>query len=95
MKLRIPAWIITGILLIAVGAFYFFSRGQTTAVSPAGEAYRIESIEMPEGLTAEVGGLGFMPDGRLVACFHRGEVMTYEAEKKEWKLFADGLHDTL
>ena len=95
MKLRIPAWIITGILLIAVGAFYFFSRGQTTAVSPAGEAYRIESIEMPEGLTAEVGGLGFMPDGRLVACFHRGEVMTYEAEKKEWKLFADGLHDPL
>jgi hypothetical protein len=59
------------------------------------DAYRIESIEMPEGLTSEVGGLGFFRDGRLAACFHRGELMIYNPETKKWKLFAEGFHDPL
>jgi glucose/arabinose dehydrogenase len=57
--------------------------------------YRVESIATPPGLSAECGGLAFMPDGRLVACFHRGEVYTYDPKKKAWKLFAEGLHDPL
>ena len=36
--------------------------------------YSIDNISMPKGLDSQVGGLDFMPDGRLVACFHRGEV---------------------
>ncbi len=62
--------------------------------SPSGY-YTVETIKTPPGLSAEVGGLAFMPDGRLVACFHRGEVYTYDPAKQEWKLFAQGLHDPL
>jgi glucose/arabinose dehydrogenase len=57
--------------------------------------YKVETIPTPKGLATECGGLAFMPDGRLVACFHRGEVYTYDPAKKTWKLFADGLHDPL
>jgi glucose/arabinose dehydrogenase len=57
--------------------------------------YTVEDIATPPGLSPEVGGLAFMPDGKLVACFHRGEVYTYNPETKEWKLFAQGLHDPL
>jgi glucose/arabinose dehydrogenase len=63
-------------------------------VTPS-EYYRVENIATPPGLSAECGGLAFMPDGRLVACFHRGEVYTYDPAKQEWKLFASGLHDPL
>lgn len=58
-------------------------------------SYRVETIEMPEGLTAEVAALGFFPDGRLIASFMRGEIMTYDPKNKEWKLFAEGLHEPL
>jgi len=59
------------------------------------EAYTVETIEMPEGLTSETGGIDFLPDGRLVACFIRGEVMIYDPGTKQWALFADGLHEPL
>ena len=58
-------------------------------------AYVVENIKMPEGLTSETGGIEFLPDGRLIACFTRGEVMTYELVTKKWTLFAEGLHDPL
>ncbi len=57
--------------------------------------YTVENIPLPDGLMPEVGGMGFMPDGRLIACFHRGEVMTYNIETQQWKVFAEGLHDPL
>ncbi|WP_229310956.1 PQQ-dependent sugar dehydrogenase [Larkinella soli] len=57
--------------------------------------YEVENIALPKGLTAETGGLDVLPDGRLVACFHRGEVMIYDPKSKAWKLFAEGLHDPL
>jgi len=59
------------------------------------EYYTVEDIAMPPGLSVEVGGLAFMPGGKLVACFHRGEVYTCDTETKEWKLFAQGLQDPL
>src|SRR5687767_6490567 len=62
---------------------------------PVRESYTVETIQMPDGLTSETGGLGFLPDGRLVACFIRGEVMIYKPETKQWKLFAEGLHEPL
>jgi hypothetical protein len=57
--------------------------------------YTVENIPLPKGLRAETGGMDFMPDGRLVACFHLGEVMTYNPTTKVWKKFAEGLHDPL
>ncbi|MEM6840838.1 MAG: hypothetical protein AAF632_01325 [Bacteroidota bacterium] len=57
--------------------------------------YSVEDVPLPEGLTAEIGGMDFMPDGRMIVCFHRGEVMTYDPKEKTWELFAEGLHDPL
>ena len=91
---KITAWVIAGILLIGILGF-FFIKNVGAENSSADPSYQIETIDMPEGLNAEVGGIGFMPDGRLVACFHRGEVMTYDPERKVWKMFAEGLHDPL
>src|SRR5690606_32418782 len=58
-------------------------------------SYLVEDISMPEGLDAETGGLSFFPDGRLAACFTRGEIMVYSPETHEWTLFAEGLHEPL
>jgi glucose/arabinose dehydrogenase len=58
-------------------------------------SYRVESIPTPEGLTPETGAIGFLPDGRLAACFLRGEIMLYDPKTKEWSLFAEGLHEPL
>jgi len=57
--------------------------------------YSIENITLPEGLMPEIGGMDFMPDGRLAICFHRGEVMIYNPANNNWKVFAEGLHDPL
>src|SRR5678816_2647399 len=54
-------------------------------------SYKVETIEVPSGLMAQTGGIDFLPDGRLIACFMRGEVMTYNHATKEWKIFAQGL----
>ncbi|GAB4037510.1 DUF7133 domain-containing protein [Spirosoma gilvum] len=68
------------------------------AATPAdtiSDYYEVETIPTPPGLVAETGGLAFLPDGRMAACFHRGEVMLYNPKTKTWKLFAEGLHDPL
>lgn len=84
--LVIPAVAISIVLLI---------RNRKVGRELPGPSYRVETIELPPGLTGEVGGLGFLPNGSLIACFHRGEVMTYDPGKRQWKLFASGLHDPL
>ncbi|MEP7109713.1 MAG: hypothetical protein ABI760_17085 [Ferruginibacter sp.] len=72
---------------------YFFSFWYFTssAQGKARESYHVETVEMLKGLASQTGGIDFLPDGRLVACFMRGEVMTYNLKTKEWKLFAEGL----
>ena len=76
---------------------FFLFLIATMSVRGAGinDYYKIENIPTPKGLDAQIGGLIFLPDGRLAACFHRGEVYTYNLKTKEWKLFADGLHEPL
>lgn len=94
--LNIPAWLIVIVLIaIALGSALSFKIFPSSDDAASREAYGIETIPMPRGLNAEVGGLGFLSDGRMVACFHRGEVMIYDPQTKEWKLFAEGLHDPL
>lgn len=70
-------------------------HAQAPAAAPAASAYRVEDVATPEGLTAEVGGLGFLGDGRVVAVFHHGEVMIHDPRSGAWSLFATGLHDPL
>jgi glucose/arabinose dehydrogenase len=80
-----------------IGLLSFFGNpAMAQAPAPATtDAYRVETIPMPEGLMAETGAIGFLPDGRLVACFLRGEVMLYNPATKNWTLFAEGLHEPL
>ncbi len=63
--------------------------------APIADYYHVEEVTMPPNLSAETGGLDCLPDGQLAACFHRGEVYIYNPAKRQWRLFADGLHDPL
>ncbi|MEX2568581.1 MAG: hypothetical protein WD431_21750 [Cyclobacteriaceae bacterium] len=63
--------------------------------SNIGPSYKVDTIPIPQGLLAETGGLAFFPDGRLIACFTRGEVMIFDPETEKWDLFAEGLHEPL
>lgn len=83
------------VTLSLVLCFLLFAAAVPVNEDPVKGAYTVETIQMPEGLTAETGGITFLPDGRLVACFIRGEVMIYNPKTKEWKLFAEGLHEPL
>src|SRR4051794_34111295 len=57
--------------------------------------YTVEDIVTPPNVVNECGGIAFLPDGRLVAVFHHGEVYFYTPATKEWHLFAEGLHDPM
>lgn len=57
--------------------------------------YKVTEVKAPPGVDPQVGGLCAMPDGRMAAVFHRGEVAFYHPAKKEWSIFAEGLHEPL
>ncbi|MBO9637251.1 MAG: hypothetical protein J7576_03705 [Siphonobacter aquaeclarae] len=65
------------------------------AVTPGDTAWVAENIPLPPGLKGEVGAIDFLPDGRLVATFHRGEIYFYQPKTAHWHLFAEGIHDAL
>lgn len=58
-------------------------------------AYTVETIPIPEDADPQVGGIDVLPDGRVFACFHRGDVRLYDPETKTWRLFGSGLHEPL
>lgn len=88
MKVYILCLSIAGLILCS---WYSLNKGNRENSA----SYVVESIEMPDGLTAETGAIDFLPDGRLVACFLRGEVMLYDPVTKKWNVFAEGLHEPL
>jgi len=59
--------------------------------------YELETITIPKEIRLEVGGMDFMPDGRLAVCTRRGEVWLIGKleERATWQLFARGLHEPL
>jgi hypothetical protein len=63
--------------------------------------YRLVTLPIPKDIVLEVGGLGFRPDGKLLACTRRGEVWLIsnpdadDPAKVQYKLFATGLHEPL
>ena len=59
------------------------------------ETFSREQIPTPLGVDPQIGGLDTFPDQRIAAAFHRGQVMIFNPETKEWKLFAEGLHEPL
>jgi glucose/arabinose dehydrogenase len=65
------------------------------AQQPTSTPYRVVDLPLPQGLDAETGGIAFLPDGRLAACFTRGEIMIYDFVTSQWDVFAQGLHEPL
>ncbi|MGL6074710.1 MAG: DUF7133 domain-containing protein [Fimbriiglobus sp.] len=61
--------------------------------------YTVETFTTPENCVLEVGGLGFRPDGKLLACTRRGEVWLIDnptsPTNAKFTLFASGLHEAL
>jgi hypothetical protein len=59
------------------------------------EFYSIGKLATPTGVDPQLGGLALMPDGRMVAAFHHGEIAFYDFKTSTWKIFAEGLHEPL
>ncbi|HET6572761.1 MAG TPA: hypothetical protein VFG68_04095 [Fimbriiglobus sp.] len=63
--------------------------------------YTVTTIPPPADCVLEVGGLGFRPDGQLLACTRRGEVWLIhdpgaaDPQKIKFTRFASGLHEPL
>lgn len=57
--------------------------------------YAFGKVMTPPGVNPQIGGLALLPDGRLAACFHHGEVAIYNPKDASWKMFAEGLHEPL
>jgi glucose/arabinose dehydrogenase len=83
--------------LTAAGLAVLFAAAPVTAQSADNDRhpYLVETIDTPAGLVPATGGVDFLPDGRLVAVFHHGEVMFYDPGSREWHVFATGVHDPL
>jgi hypothetical protein len=68
---------------------------------PESNHYRIVTLPIPKDQVLEVGGLGFRPDGKLLACSRRGDVWlianpgSEDPSQVQFKLFASGLHEAL
>ena len=86
MKYRILA------VLLFCAPFCAHSLPQQT---PPG--YRIETVETPEGVAFEAGGIAFADDGAVYACTRDGNVWTRKngGGRSDWKVFARGLQDPL
>jgi hypothetical protein len=81
-----------------------FQRTATPAIARGGreaEHYRLLTIPLPNDCVLEVGGLGFRPDGQLLACTRRGEIWRIEnalaedPQQVRFHRFASGLHEAL
>lgn len=87
--------------LIIATALGMTVAGDVTASPPAvteADAYRIAPVAMPPDVVLEVGGLEWLPDGRLVVATRRGEIWIATqpgSDTPQWQRFAHGLHEVL
>lgn len=97
MKRRFESfpYLLLGGWIICSGCFISRNSGSNSEDTQNHSSYIVDSIPLPQGLVGDVGAIDFLPDGRLVACFLRGEVMLYNPRERKWKLFADGLQEPL
>jgi len=73
------------------------------AIAHPGESdyYTVDHLVAPPGCVAEVGGMDFLPDGRLVVSTRRGQVwiiadaLAQDPAAAKWTLFAEGLREGL
>ena len=51
------------------------------------------NIPSPPNIDPQIGAIGKLPNGNVIAAFHRGEVMVFSDGK--WQMWASGLHEPL
>ncbi|HVK17379.1 MAG TPA: hypothetical protein VM533_10550 [Fimbriiglobus sp.] len=75
-------------------------EAQSTAQSES-RHYKLTTLQQPADCVLEVGGLGFRPDGKMLACTRRGEVWLVhnpgaaDPTAVQFTRFASGLHEPL
>lgn len=77
--------------------FHTFLALASTACFCAAQhpAFDVEAILVETGKDRQVGGLDIMPNGKIAAVFHEGELRIYDPETETWSVFASGLHEPL
>ncbi len=63
--------------------------------SAAAAPFAVETMPNPPGVDPQIGGVDLLPDGRVAAVFHRGELMIFDPSSKSWSAFAEGLQEPL
>ncbi|MDF1755377.1 MAG: DUF1080 domain-containing protein [Verrucomicrobiales bacterium] len=58
-------------------------------------ALKVDSIRIDPGKDRQVGGIDILPNGKIAAAFHDGEVRIYDPATETWSIFASGLHEPL
>ncbi len=73
--------------------------GQTSAIQSEKDFYSLKTINIPEDIRLEVGGIAVMPDGRVGVSTRRGEIWiienAYSSGRQHFTKFASGLHEVL
>jgi glucose/arabinose dehydrogenase len=79
----------------SIPALYLSLLVASTQAATWTDYFDFEALPNPGGVDPQVGALETLPDGRLAAAFHRGEVMIYDPVARSWSLFANGLQEPL
>jgi hypothetical protein len=69
------------------------SAATDSITSKESRFYRLEAVALPKEVILEVGGLAFMPDGRLMVTTRHSEIWALKDE--QWQRFAFGLDEPL
>lgn len=90
--MHVISWTASCVLLLAAaGSVAAAADAPEGPTVPAG--YRVETIDIPDDITLEVGGLAFRDNGRLLIATRYGDVWDYF--RGDWNRYADGLEEPL
>ncbi len=96
MNIRI--YILRYSLLSLLIISFAIANGQTDIAKKESSYYNISTVEIPDGVVLEAGGLAFDDRGQLGVTTRRGElwvIASPESDNATFKKFAQGLHEPL
>lgn len=85
-------------LAMVLGVMCAVRAAEKPAALTEADVYAIASVPMPLDVSLEVGGLEWLPDGRLAVATRRGEIWIATqpgSNTPTWRRFAHGLHEVL
>lgn len=106
-SLQTPRWLIAILLVVGstgtIAAQSDRPPGEDSSAVDVEEAdyYELVSLPVPQAIQLEVGGMTFLPDGRLVVATRRGDLWSVEnpyatsPSRPHYKQIAGGLHEPL